>query len=102
MYRITKEVHIKRKPLWLVDLLFHIKPSLYRGQGSREQIENNFKEILSLLLTTKVRWHQGRSLLPKFQTVHHTERSILVKGKRNEVFLSFHIESVQQLKKEAV
>ncbi|MDY3936736.1 MAG: hypothetical protein SOZ07_08845 [Prevotella sp.] len=102
MYRIAKEIHIKRKPLWLVDTLFHIKPSLYRNSGSKEQIENNFKEILSLLLNTKVRWHNGNSLLSKFQTIHHTERSILVKGKRDEVFLSFRIEPVQQLKKEAV
>lgn len=41
MYHIVKEVHVQKKPLWLVDLLFQITPSLYREIGTKEDIEKD-------------------------------------------------------------
>ena len=50
MYHIVKEVHVKKKPLWLVDLLFQIIPSLYREIGTKEDIEKRFDKILTIML----------------------------------------------------
>ena len=47
MYHIVKEVHVQKKPLWLVDLLFQITPSLYREIGTKEDIEKRFDNILT-------------------------------------------------------
>ena len=54
MYHIVKEVHVKKKPLWLVDLLFQITPSLYREIGTKEDIEKRFDNILTLMLGAKL------------------------------------------------
>ena len=55
MYYIVKEVHVRKKPLWLVDLLFQITPSLYREKGSKETVVGKFNTILSLILDARVR-----------------------------------------------
>lgn len=93
MYYIVKEVHVSKKPLWLVDLLFQISPSLYREKGSRAMVADKFNTILSLILSVRVRWHHGKSLLSSIQTVTYDDTCICVKGKRGLVFLSFRIES---------
>ncbi len=93
MCRIIKEVHVRKKPLWLVDLLFQINPSLYREEGSKEFVTDNFKVLLSHILGAKVRWHHGKSLLSSIQTVTYDDRCIYVNGKRGLPFLSFRIES---------
>jgi len=93
MYRIVKEVHVSKKPLWLVDLLFQINPSLYRYKGTKEEVTVKFSTILSLVLGARVRWHHGNSLLPAIQMVTHDETSIWVRGNRGNEFLSFRIES---------
>ena len=93
MYHIVKEVHVKKKPLWLVDLLFQITPSLYREIGTKEDIEKRFDNILTLMLGAKVRWHHGKSLLSSIQTISHDETCIWIKGNRGSKFLSFRIES---------
>ena len=84
MYYIIKEVHVRKKPLWLVDLLFQITPSLYREKGSKETVIGKFNTILSLILDARVRWHQ---------TITHDETCIWIKGNRGSKFLSFRIES---------
>ena len=66
MYHIVKEVHVQKKPLWLVDLLFQITPSLYREIGTKEDIEKRFDNILTLMLGAKVRWHHGKSCYQGF------------------------------------
>lgn len=93
MYRIVKEVHVRRKPLWLVDLLFQIPPSLYREQGSKEFVADNFNNLLSLILGAKVRWHHGKSLLPSIQIVSYDDMFIGIRGKSGTHFLTFRIES---------
>ena len=50
MYYIVKEIYVSKKPLWLVDLLFQINPSLYREKGSKEMIETKFNIILLSLI----------------------------------------------------
>lgn len=92
MYHIVKEVHARRKPLWLVDLLFRISPSLYRERGSKEMMEGRLNNILSIVLGARVRWHHGTSLLPSIQTVTHDDTCIRVEGKRGQLFLTFRIE----------
>ena len=92
MYHIVKEVHIKKKPLWLVDLLFQINPSLYREIGTKEDIQKKFNAILSIILEAKVRWHNGTSLLPRIQTVSHNKNQILIQGNRGIDILSFRME----------
>lgn len=91
MYYIVKEVHVRKKPLWLVDLLFQITPSLYREKGSKETVVGKFNTILSLILNARVRWHHGKSLLSAIQIITHDETCIWVKGKRGSKFLSFRI-----------
>lgn len=98
MYRIVKEVHVSKKPLWLVDLLFQISPSLYKEEGSKEMIDNHFNCILSFILSARVRWHHGKSLLPTIQTVTYDDTCIWVKGQRGAKFLSFRIVSDHSLK----
>lgn len=93
MYYIVKEIYVSKKPLWLVDLLIQINPSLYREKGSKEMIETKFNIILSLILNAKVRWHHGKSLLSAIQVVTYDETCIWVKGNRGVNFLSFRIES---------
>lgn len=93
MYRIVKEVHVRKKPLWLVDLLFQIPPSLYKERGSKEIADNNFNELLSRILSAKVRWHHGKSLLSSIQTVTYDDTCVMVKGNRGIPFLSFRIET---------
>ena len=97
MYHIVKEIHVKKKPLWLVDLLFQITPSLYREIGTKEDIEQRFNAILALILGAKVRWHHGNSLLVRIQHVSHNENSIFVRGNHGIAILSFRIESEQPL-----
>lgn len=92
MYRIVKEVHARRKPLWLVDLLFRVSPSLYRGSGPREMMEDRLNKILSIVQSCRVRWHHGTSLLPSIQTVTHDDTCIRVEGRHGQLFLSFRIE----------
>lgn len=93
MYYIVKEVYVRKKPLWLVDLLFQITPSLYREKGSKETVIGKFNTILSLILDARVRWHHGKSLLSSIQTITHDETCIWIKGNRGSKFLSFRIES---------
>lgn len=97
MYHIVKEVHVKKKPLWLVDLLFQITPSLYREIGTKEDIEKRFDKILTIMLGAEVRWHHGKSLLSRIQHISHTNSSITVRGNRGIAILSFRIESEQPL-----
>lgn len=97
MYHIVKEVHVQKKPLWLVDLLFQITPSLYREIGTKEDIEKRFDNILTLMLGAKVRWHHGKSLLSRIQHISHTNNSITVRGNRGIAILSFRIASEQPL-----
>ena len=92
MYRIVKEVHARRKPLWLVDLLFRISPSLYKGNGPKEMMEDRLNKILTIIQGASVRWHHGTSLLPSIQTVTYDDTCIRVKGRRGQLFLSFLIE----------
>ena len=97
MYHIVKEVHVKKKPLWLIDLLFQITPSLYREIGTKEDIERIIDNILPLMLGAKVRWYHGKSLLSRIQHISYTNNSITVRGNRGIAILSFRIESEQPL-----
>ncbi|MDY3852460.1 MAG: hypothetical protein SO013_06165 [Prevotella sp.] len=92
MYRIVKEVYVRKKPLWLVDLLFQISPALYREQGSKDMVVAHFNQIVSLILSATVRWHHGKSLLSSIQSVTYDDKCICVNGKRGSRFLSFRID----------
>ena len=93
MYHILKEVHVRKKPLWLVDLLFQIPPSMYKEGGSKETVVSNFNKLLTVILNSYVRWHHGKSLLSSIQTVTYDDTCIWIKGNRGIPFLSFRIES---------
>jgi hypothetical protein len=93
MYHISKEVYVKKKPQWLIDLLFQIDPSLYRGASPREDVEKRFNRILSTVLSARVRWHQGHSQLTKIQKVTYDKDNITIQRSQGIDILSFKIES---------
>ncbi len=92
MYHIVKEVYVKKKPQWLIDLLFQIDPSLYRDSATREDIEKRLNTILTTVLSAKVRWHQGYSPLTKIQKVTYDKENILIQRNKGIDILSFKIE----------
>ena len=64
MYYIIKEVHVRKKPLWLVDLLFQITPSLYREKGSKGYCPKKCVTIISHI------FHFVQNYLLSFQHLH--------------------------------
>lgn len=92
MYHIVKEVYVKKKPQWLIDLLFQINPSLYKDVSTREDIEKRFNTILATVLSAKVRWHQGHSPLTQIQHVTYDKERITIQRNQGIDILSFKIE----------
>lgn len=91
MYEIKKQIFIFQRPLWMLDLLLRIEPSLYGAFYSRQEAINAINKIYNIAINGTYRWHRGSISLKHFLILSVTDKTFEIFNQKNKIILKFKI-----------
>lgn len=91
MYHVKKQIFIFQRPLWMLDLLLRIEPTLYGAFYSRKEAVDAIDKIYKIATNRTYRWHRGYIGLKHFLILSRTDESFEIFNQKKKIILKFKI-----------
>ena len=87
-------MNVKRKHLWVLDILFRIKPCVYRATVDRDLARRRLDGIVNMLRTGSVRWRNGYARIAETHRIIEKPEGVSILTEGGNPVIEFVMETV--------